>query len=72
MWDAIFVKQLNASPSVPELAEFNLIARCLEKVLHVDTIPVDFDFSDCDYQRRATVIMSNRFSRPKVDLESLL
>ncbi|KAL2067648.1 hypothetical protein VTL71DRAFT_15744 [Oculimacula yallundae] len=46
MWETIFVQRESATGRISELSEDRLVARCLEKILHVDLVPASFGKGD--------------------------
>jgi hypothetical protein len=86
MWGRLFLDRRTygvKSEPVLDLAEFNMIGRCLEKILQVDMIPVTFDDEDIneddvtdeDYKcnrLKYSALVSNLFVKAAVDLEAML
>ncbi|PVH68159.1 hypothetical protein DL98DRAFT_522914 [Cadophora sp. DSE1049] len=42
MWETIFAQREKLTGRISELSEDRLVARCLEKILHVDLVPTSF------------------------------
>lgn len=73
MWETIFLRREAATYTVSELSEVNLIARCLEKIVHVDIVPRKLIGADSEpMERQPLAILSNTFLRAEVDMEALL
>ncbi|RYP71045.1 hypothetical protein DL769_004758 [Monosporascus sp. CRB-8-3] len=79
MWETIFLEQNEKFCSISEFSEVKLIARCLEKILHVDLIPESFGNeyeTEGSDEKKKTVgplaSVGNIFLQADVDLESLL
>ena len=70
MWQAIFLEKTEKSYNTSELSEVNLVARCFEKILHVDMVPAIFKRKNATIQSLALV--SNMFVQAEVDMKALL
>jgi hypothetical protein len=70
MWRSIFLERERETYSSSELSEVHLVARCLEKILHVDLVftKVDNGELERDYQ----AVVSNVFLRGRLDLKAFL
>ncbi|KAH7378144.1 hypothetical protein BKA64DRAFT_250626 [Cadophora sp. MPI-SDFR-AT-0126] len=55
MWETIFAQRERLTGRISELSEDRLVARCLEKVLHVDLIPTSFGKSDARQYPTVTI-----------------
>ncbi|KAJ4357329.1 uncharacterized protein N0V89_001904 [Didymosphaeria variabile] len=69
MWDTIFLKHYLRSNSLSPLAEVHLIGRCLEKIIHVDILPIHH--SSTQKSERCDALVSNIFIKATVDYRAL-
>jgi hypothetical protein len=70
MWENIFLVREEKTNAISELSEVSLIARCLEKILHVDPVPEGFGQT---YRRDGPLtVVSNIFLQANLDLKALL
>jgi hypothetical protein len=69
MWETIFLWKDQRVKGISELNEVSLIARCMAKVLHVDTIPASLEGTS---NKDSMVLWSNIFLRSGIDMQSLL
>jgi hypothetical protein len=70
MWESIFLWREEKTDAISELSEVKLIARCLEKILHVDLIPKYFD--QIRVRDSPLAVVSNIFLQANIDLKALL
>lgn len=70
MWETIFLGREEKTNAISELSEVSLIARCLEKILHVDLIPEGF--GQTFVRGSPLAVVSNIFLQANVDLKAML
>ncbi|KAI3318914.1 hypothetical protein HD806DRAFT_510372 [Xylariaceae sp. AK1471] len=68
MWETIFLWKDQKMNRMSELNEVSLVARCIEKILHVDTLPAPFEDSSFP---SPLAIANNVFLRAGLDMQSL-
>ncbi|GAP93397.1 putative magnesium transport protein [Rosellinia necatrix] len=69
MWETLFLWKGQKANSMSELNEVSLVARCMEKILRVDTVPAMLEESSSKHGSIA--LMSNIFLRAGLDIQSL-
>jgi hypothetical protein len=70
MWETIFLGREEKTNAISELSEVKLIARCLEKILHVDLVPEAFGQTLA--RSSPLAVISNIFLQANIDLKALL
>ncbi|RYP76969.1 hypothetical protein DL770_007143 [Monosporascus sp. CRB-9-2] len=69
MWKSIFYERQAKIECISELCEVDLVARCLEKILDVDLVPVTFP--TVTWASPSLALVSNLFLNANIDLKSL-
>jgi hypothetical protein len=69
MWETLFIQREDTTNTVSELTEVNLVARCLERILHVDAAPQERREAD---RMRPLALLSHIFLRVELDMQALL
>ncbi|KAI0453698.1 hypothetical protein F5B21DRAFT_504978 [Xylaria acuta] len=69
MWETMFLWKNQKVNCMSELNEVSLVARCMEKVLHVDTIPAPL--KEISSHQDPIALGSNIFLRAGLDMQSL-
>ena len=69
MWETIFFRREDETNCVSELSEVNLVARCLQRVLHVDLVPQGLKVEG---KKRPLALLSNIILGAELDMQALL
>jgi hypothetical protein len=70
MWRLIFLEREQETYSSSELSEVRLVARCLERILHVDLVSTKVN--NGELERDSVAVVSNVFLRGRLDLKAFL
>jgi hypothetical protein len=69
MWHDIFFQREIAKNLASELTEVNLVARCLERILHVDAVPQGPKEAN---RMRHLALLNNIVLGAELDMQALL